>query len=500
MKDEIAKRIEVIKENLAVLPKGNKDEIQKHNDYILSEIAKLNALFNDDKQEIINRMKSIREKYNVGEEVRPLPDIKIGLIKCLDSRVDSSERMNLHYYFYELSHFYKHDLVKINEIINQIMAVFKNVGITPTEKDFKYSESVRTYINAVIDNKGNTQEVFDSLYWANPDLITQIELSFRQLYFANEKKIEKFFQEQYKDLSIDTYLKEYMDSKNQVSASIHQNKKYLLNLFTNKTYSPGDFTEKGISVTFEEIIKDPSEQSNYDNLIKLDASLKSYQTFLQYEYLLDDIKKLFEAKDSYKGVYKNKLKEITKKESEVFKIDKKLNSTGLFKVNEKKAKELKLKRNNLVGELNTLYDELDSCIIGESIYNHMTNETSILDALKIVCFNFNYLMKLLKEQNEDITIEEVQNTIKELYCFIFGNENDILRNVSITENKNLAYILADRFLLTNINVNVDDLSKDNIETIIAKIESLIVYYDLKSNGLSIDNIDFLIKAEKLELE
>lgn len=500
MKEEINKRIETIKENLAILPKGNKDEIRKHNDYILSEIAKLNALFNDDKQEIINRMKSIKETYNVGEEPEALPDIKVDLIKCLDSRVDSSERMNLHYYFYELSHFYEHDLVKINGIINQILNVFKSVGIVPTEKDFKYSESVRTYINAVMENKGNTQEVFDSLYWANPDIITQIELSFRQLYFANKSKIDKFYQVQYKDLDIDEYVEEYMNSKNQVFEKLHQNKKYLLGLFTNKTYASGDFTEKGISVTFEEIIKDPKEPSNYDNLIKLDASLKSYQTFLKYEYLLDDIKKLFEAKDSYKGVYKNKLKEITKKEANVFSIDKKLNSTGLFKVNEKKSKELKLKRNNLVGELKTLYEELDSCTIGEAIYQHMTNETSILDALKIVCFNFNYLMKLLREQNEEISIEEVQSIIKELYDFIFGNDNDILRNVSITENKNLAYILADRFLLTNINVNVDDLSKDNIETIINKIESLIVYYDLKSNGLKIDNIDFLIKAEKLELE
>ena len=117
--------------------------------------------------------------------------------------------------------------------------------------------------------------------------------------------------------------------------------------------------------------------------------------------------------------------------------------------------------------------------------------------MKIVCFNFSYLVNLYKDNKEDITEEEIKNEIDNLINFVYGNTSDLLLNIFIQEEKNIPLIIRDRFRLINIRVLDEDLSVDNISDFINKINRIIQYYDIKNNNIDINELEFILKVSDL---
>ena len=72
---------------------------------------------------------------------------------------------------------------------------------------------------------------------------------------------------------------------------------------------------------------------------------------MSYEFIIKNFKKLIENKETYKDQFDNKLKEIEKKESDLFKMNKKINSKSIFKPKGKKKETLIYNRNNTINEL-----------------------------------------------------------------------------------------------------------------------------------------------------
>lgn len=497
MKEYILKDIETVKANLEILPKKTKVNKAKYNEYLEEQLKKITPMIEEAEKEISKRVEQIK-KHNTEEslpEERELLDI--AKVKRLSSLSSSSNKMNLDYYLYELSSFENNNLEKINGVILKILLAFKEVGIILTPKDFEYSEVVQKYMDTLINDYDNIEKVFDDIYWENSNIITQIELNIRYLYFKHKKEIDKYY-ESLKEEPLDEYLTKYIELKTNQKLNEYQNRTYLFNNFINHTLMLTDYSEKTIDGLLTDIILDREDEDNYLNLIKLSSSLSEYNEYLNFEYIIKDIKELFTKKEEYKGKYDLKLKDINKKEKELFSLNKQINKTGLFKPNLKKINELKLKRNTTITDILSLYIELDELTIQNDIYNNVTNETNYQDILKLTCFNTKYFIKLLKDQIDNLTIEDINQNITNLFEYAFGSEINIISNIAISEEKDIPKIIKDKYRLLNISINEENLNKDDIEKVQKNIEDLIIYYNIKKINLNIQDIDFIFKTEKLK--
>lgn len=497
MKEYILKDIETVKANLEILPKKTKVNKAKYNEYLEEQLKKITPMIEEAEKEISKRVEQIK-KHNTEEslpEERELLDI--AKVKRLSSLSSSSNKMNLDYYLYELSSFENNNLEKINGVILKILLAFKEVGIILTPKDFEYSEVVQKYMNTLINDYDNIEKVFDDIYWENSNIITQIELNIRYLYFKHKKEIDKYYQS-LKEEPLEEYLTKYIELKTNQKLNEYQNRTYLFNNFINHTLMLTAYSEKTIDGLLTDIILDREDEDNYLNLTKLSSSLSEYNEYLNFEYIIKDIKEIFTKKEEYKGKYDLKLKDITKKEKELFSLNKQINKTGLFKPNLKKINELKLKRNTTITDILSLYIELDELTIQNDIYNNVTNETTYQDILKLTCFNTKYFIKLLKDQIDNLTIEDINQNITNLFEYAFGSEINIISNIAISEEKDIPKIIKDKYRLLNISINEENLNKDDIEKVQKNIEDLIIYYNIKKINLNIQDIDFIFKAEKLK--
>lgn len=497
MKEYILKDIETVKANLEILPKKTKVNKAKYNEYLEEQLKKITPMIEEAEKEISKRVEQIK-KHNTEEslpEERELLDI--AKVKRLSSLSSSSNKMNLDYYLYELSSFENNNLEKINGVILKILLAFKEVGIILTPKDFEYSEVVQKYMDTLINDYDNIEKVFDDIYWENSNIITQIELNIRYLYFKHKKEIDKYYQS-LKEEPLEEYLTKYIELKTNQKLNEYQNRTYLFNNFINHTLMLTAYSEKTIDGLLTDIILDREDEDNYLNLTKLSSSLSEYNEYLNFEYIIKDIKELFTKKEEYKGKYDLKLKDITKKEKELFSLNKQINKTGLFKPNLKKINELKLKRNTTITDILSLYIELDELTIQNDIYNNVTNETTYQDILKLTCFNTKYFIKLLKDQIDNLTIEDINQNITNLFEYAFGSEINIISNIAISEEKDIPKIIKDKYRLLNISINEENLNKDDIEKVQKNIEDLIIYYNIKKINLNIQDIDFIFKTEKLK--
>jgi hypothetical protein len=116
--------------------------------------------------------------------------------------------------------------------------------------------------------------------------------------------------------------------------------------------------------------------------------------------------------------------------------------------------------------------------------------------LKLCANNYFYLAKVIKNQDDSLKENDVNNKILTLKQYLYEGEKSIISNIKINENKNVAQIVMDRYKLVNLNVTEEELTLDNIDAFIKKVNSLIYYYDIKKLNINLDNVNFIINVNK----
>lgn len=486
MFDALENEMAAINNNLSILPTKTKKNKVDYNNYIDSFITDFSSRLNNVKAEMERRYTLLNKKYSSSPDLVFDSEFDINYIKCSDNSFDCSSKMNLDYYLYQLSH-YNGDLDKVNEIILIIINKFNEVGVLLKASDFNYTDYVYDYINALLNN-GNVLEVFENIYWQNSDLIKHIELNFRFLYLKYFKKIKKY----YDNLKFSSNsLNDYISSKDSYLDNQHKNIKYIYSMFSNGTLSLSDYSKKSLEALSSEFIIN-SNDSNYSYLLKLKDSLLEYRSLLKFMYIIDDMKELYSKKNEYKDLYNNKLKEIVKNEKQLFKLNKKLHSS----FSKKNYAQIRLSVINSVNELYDMYKELNSLKVKDSIYKLITDDSSYLDLFKIVTRDFNYFVSLLSVQDIDLIMSDIDSNILSLFKFVYGFSHNIINNISILDSRDIPLMISDRYRLCNINVP-SDISKDSIDTLIKKINNLIIGFDLDLNDMKYDELYFLLYYLKL---
>ena len=501
MKNDLETNIKKINDNLAILPLNTKSGKEKYIEYIDAIQKEYSTYLDSAKKEIEDRYQLINSlKGNLALKQSLDKKFDLDLICYQDTRIASYNKMNLDEMIYHLARFYKSDLNSVNATIINIINKFKEVGIELKISDFNYSTYENEYISFLIKHASESdvmQEIFDKIYWQCPEIIKHVEFNFLQIYYKNEKRIDSYYNKKYgKDDKLSNYVKEYNTNLDTINIIEHNDNRVLFDKFINKELSTNSFSEVTIDKLKMQVLGTNGIADNYNNLLKLNDNLVEYKNYLTYELIINKLKELFKDKETYKGLFDSKLKDIKKKEGELSKLNGKL-KPGLFnKPSAEKTSEMQLQIATKIAELQTVYEELEALRIKNTIYKYITPDSTILDVLKLASADYNFIVNTYKESDDTITNDLINQKLLSLKEFIYRDNLTLISNLTITSEKNIPQIITDRYKLMNININQENLNIDSIDNVINDINNLLVYEDMKRNSFSLDDVIFVLDVNK----
>ncbi len=498
----MSKKIEQYKELLEVLPRTNvknsreykkkalvmKQEMQEQREKALKEIKKryLGIIVEGNSEiELLNDYLNKSEKKLV----------------FLNQYNDSYEKTGLNEVLNDLRKFYKNDLFQVNNDIRISLEIFNTALVTLTEKDFNYGKEVETYMTEFfkLNNKNleKLQETFDNLYWKCPNLFEYINICLRHLYSKNKKAFEKYCSNQIKgtDLSKEEEHYKYIYSKylQQENSDI----KILQDKFLEGELDIKEYEDSKVSKLKSSILlKEEENDDQINNILKLSYSLYEYKKYLEFKSILEKVKNIYLDK-SNKSLTKSLLKKIKKSEKRIKKLNKKIRFRKFLFKSRAKTEKFYNKINTNLLELKDLYKEYDDAKFKEIIATRLSDNSTLLDALKIVSSYKIDFGKLLKEENEEITNQEIDDKLKELKEFILYPNNNIINNITISDNSDIVTIILDKYKLMNINITGEQLEDTNIDSLISLVNKVLVNHYINSSNQSFEKINDACELKKV---
>ena len=514
MNEKILEQINKDKEVLSVLPKNNIKNKQLYIEKVVEYIENYNNLKESIYNEIKIRNNNLKINF-VDNEIQELKDrienIK-GIMYLYNDYMSSMAKSSLDIWLYKLSCFNKLNLEDVNKCIYEIIKCFHNVSINIDKSSFKYNifayEYMNVYFDEVKDNNFINDKIvdcFEQIYWKCPDIIIHLKLSFIYLYYNNIRRFNTYYKclKESNSFDINAYysLVAKYDDKVNMDISI------LLSKFKNKELNIKDYTSDKIN----KIFKDLTDFDSYSNdecldIIKLSHTLKEYKNYLDFKFIIEDMRKLYEQKNSFKDASKTIWKDIIKNEKVLFKYNKKVfnlldnnKQKRLFKLwkkdnNDNKINEYNIAINNMIKELDNLYISLDFSIFKESIYNNVTDSSTIYDVLLLVSSNYNYLVNLIKTNNENITDIEIGNIREKLLTLLNSPYNTIINNIAFLFDGDIATIIRDKYNLLGIKIDNSNLEDSSISNFITLIDSILTYRCIVNSVVSVEDITFIVNS------
>lgn len=497
--------ISINKEVLNNLPKNNIKNQKKYQE----KLKELTNTYNDILKLIEKEMHLREEKYQdfkINELINITKTKKENLynnLYILDNTTPY-EKSNLSKLLYALDNFFDNDLESVNNIIKQIILIFKNINIELTIKDFNYTYYVNLYMTKFLENKSQEELklCFEDIYFKAPTLFKQISLNFKYLYYTNIKKFLDYYKTLENKMLENTSSKEiynkFFNLNDEYLKLVLEDKYTISNKLINGEFNVKNYTKENIINTFKLFInKDILEENiiNYkDIMLKLLKSLIEYQGYLKYSFIIDDLKNKYNNKDKYKNISLNKYKELNKKQNNLFKINKKINKLlyGRFK-NKNKANLLITTSINIINELEKIYIEYEESLFLETFLN-LDIDVNIFDLLNISLGSYTYLIKIFKQEYSDLTNEEIELEINKYIRFIRETKFTVLNHYLVNDSNELDYIIVDKYNLLGLDLNKDSL-KNDLDNLILNARIILNYYEINEK-INLDNINYLINIKK----
>lgn len=516
---EICEKIDIEKEILNAMPKNNEKNIQKYKEKIEQLKAEYKGIYNKIENELNSRYKKTIDIEPMDEKIKII-DKKINTIEnelsLLNNVKTSYEKINLDRIIYKIGRYYKDNLDNINEQIGQIIRKFSEVGINLELSDFDYSIYVEQYMKVFFEeykkndiNSNNLKAKFEEIYWKCPDIIIHIELNIRSIYYKKEAQIDKFFDKE-KNLILkqSQMTKEeikslYFELKEQKRKIISEDKKRLLNEFLFNNLDIKNYEEEKIQSDYSKILSptmingiEINQEEMEKGILELLNSLYEYKNYMNFKFIIDDLKNNYEDKEKNKKIYEETLKKIAENEKKLKKANKKTLSKGIFGKKKKEVKQT-AEQNQIIEELKKEYKELDKNKFLNKIATELSPNSTIHEALNLANSYYNYLANCIIENNKNITQEKIDEQIKKLNEFINTPYNNIINNLTILEEKDIVMIIKDRYKLLNFNIKQEDFNPKNIENLTKTLENILISFRMKRVGLKVKEIKETIEIKQI---
>lgn len=526
MSEAIAKlqeRIEADKETLGLLPKNNLKNVTKS----LEKIEEMREKYNETYKDITQEMTSRYDEINKVEENPEIGKIEDEIQRIEDNitinhMATSYERMELDRLIFSINGFYKKQLNVVNQDIYMVLKKFESVGIQLTAKDFDYSEYAHEYMKVFIEEskKGNVyteriKDTFERLYIKCSELIMHISLNIRSLYHRNEKNIDKFYSMKKEQTlaEMETTEEQIVEKCEAMKARVNSLKekddRIILNKFLSTELIINDYKKENISALINKM-QTPGRKDDeefYSNIKKLLNNLKEYQIYTEFKFLVNDIISMYKKNEKNKDnkekpkklPYEERIEEIAKAEKKLYQLNSSINKTGsvLFFMSKKPKTEAILERNNQILVIKDLYRKLDDDMINRAIKTKITETTTILETLVFATSYYNFIARKIIKQFPEITEDEINKMVIRLKQSINEPNFSVINNMNITEVKDMAIIIKDKYKLMGLNVNKEDFEEGSVESLNAVVKTLTVFNNIKNSNLTIEDLDFMCKSKEI---
>lgn len=498
MKETYLNNIETYKEVLNTLPKNNEKNLKAYKE----KVNEILSLYTEDisklKEEIDRRIKHY---------LSVIPDVSINLIDAEISEISSLlpiinrhnssyEKSNLDKILYKLGHYYTIDLSAVNTNIFDAINAFSSVGINLTPEDFTYSYYTKLYLEKLLSldtNNSNYLEefknFFESIYWKCPDIINHITLNFKYLYYKYQKKFDTFYETLLTDLNKRDLRKEYLELLIKKEQLTNDSKYITLHRFLDNELNINDYTQDKISKSINQLID--NENYQIQDITNLYHTLYEYNEYLSLDYIITDIKKLYDEKAQYKNIYSKKKKEIIKKEKHLFNENRKI-LKSIAKGNNKKIDYHNNIINSEITILKNLYEELEVNYFKEKLATFSDSQT-VLDILYLAASNYNYLIELTKKNSLDIEIElsKINNLI--YYPYI-----NLINNIWIKDEKDIPLIIMDKYNLYGLKINKEMLEQESLSSLINTTNTIINGHIMQNHNINESIIKFIKEGQTIQ--
>lgn len=501
---KVVEKIDTEKEILSALPRNNEKNEQKY----LEKVKKLEKKYKKYKTEIREYLEKEYNSYIKVEENSEIELLKgrINTIEkvlyLLSDEKNSLEKMNLDRILYNLSRYYRNNLDDVNKEISECIRMFREVEINLTEDDFNYSEYTKEYMKVFLDEKDyktseKLKNKFEEIYWKCPEIIVQISLNIRNIYLNKMNVINRFYDKAKNDLlkkwdkKPEEIIKAYIELKKKLEEREEQDKKILLSKFLEGELKTQDYSKEKIHEIYEKLIDgtDIDKEQINKNVVNFLNNIYEYKNYLNFQFIIDDIKEIYNGKEANKKRFAEIKKQIEINEKKL----KKTNKGNIFK----KETGKNIEQEKIIAELQELYKELDREQFNQKIYDNIKENSSLYEVLVYAKSDYSYMANCFIKNNPQILPEEIVENINELKKFMKSPYHTIMKNIHISDDKNIQIIIKDRYRLLNFKVEKEDLDEGNIDSLERNLKAMKMSLDLEKAGLDIEDIEIVCKMKDL---
>ncbi len=527
----INKDIESKKTLLTNSPTKTKTNRKKYNQTV-EEIKKKYVEYQSG---IRNYLLAKSKSLNVSEEEQKLEKIteRVETLEHVKFLLNPSntyfEKMGFDDLLYQLNNYYIFNFKSLNEIINGFLDKFELAGIYLESDDFNYTCYVHEYMASFLEvrhkrqnNYDKVSEIFEQIYWINPEIISHIELNFRKLLKKNERKFNNYITALQKEAmnknNIDNYavcLERLQDAYIDLNMKTKESIVDIIELAKNNEINIEQYLEDSkvrktafISLISDEISFDDKDQMTKicSALEKLKLNIEEYINYLKFKPLFKDFRETYEKflpQDDKKVVYKGLQEIVAKiedKENELEKLNKKIFSgrPGFFEFkSDNDLKQLKAESVYKAKELYELYKKYDEEYFKDKVMHILDQTMSVSDLLNLY-FSFDYFKKLVIQKVYNVNnYDEIIKYSEEFDLFAMNPTNIIIMGIPIFEDTDIAKVICNKYRLNNLKLNEADLSEDNLKQLLNKILLILRVNKIENSKISLDKIWFMAEVEKI---
>ncbi len=527
---------------ISTTPTNTKRDIKKFNEKIDSITEKYMEYKTAVKKYIDTKSKS----FNVKDSDKSLEKLNKNVAELehvrfiLNPTNTFNEKIGFDNLLYEISNYYNFNFESLNEVINQFLNKFELAEIKLTSDDFNYTCYVHEYMSCFLENRNSKEnncdklsEVFEKIYWVNPEIIQHIELNFRKLINKHEKKFVDYISKIQKKVMIENSVTGYQDCLDKLKIAYNQLNEVdcesvadIINLAKTGAIDMNNYFEDSKTRTgaYNSLMINTSNISDkafmdkfYDTLRKLRNNVEEYSNYIKFTPLIENFRKEYEKqlvkvetpttkgnsdKNSPVKTLKDTEAKIALKESQLDKMNKKIfgGEPMLFDFSKGGAvKKLKIDSIKIAKELYELYRIYDQEYFKEKVLCILNDSLTVADLLHLY-YSFDYFKKMAIQTAFNTTIhEEIVKYSDEFDLFAMNPTNIIINGVAVFDETNITKIIMNKYRLDNINLNEENLNPDDLESLLNKILFLLRVNEIEKSSTTVEKIWFMAQVEKINI-
>lgn len=520
--------IEAKKTLLSSMPINNKTNIKKYNE----KIASIYENYEYYKDSVLKYLKAKSESFecsdanNNTEELMKQFDEYKHMKFILNPMNSFKEKMGLDNLLYDIHNYSNFTFDEINEIIKKLIDKFRVAGVELKSGDFKYTYYVNEYMTEFFSANGDyskLSDVFEKIYWYNPNIIEHIELNFRKLIKKHRKSFEDYIGHEQHTLLSKNNFKNYNEFivalKNKYEELVNSNEEDLCDIIEmakkseieiNNYFPDSKFrtsTFSGLTINEIDYSDEDSMNKLLDTLKRLRTNVLEYSNYLKFIPLFNYFKEKYEKQESVESnnsALKNIENQINTKESKLESINNKIfnDHKGGFSLFKKKAveslKNLKIESLKIAKELYDLYYQQEKLEFENRIISLKNDSLLLISDVVRLYYSYNFFKKeTFKKVFELGTYNEIVSLCDEFDEFASNPTNIIINGINTFEESDVAGVICNKYRLENINLEMADLDEDSLIALKNKIDFIFRINKIEHSELSVEKIWFIVQTDKI---